>query len=59
MFYAAVGAVTGLTSDFKIDLVDISGYRDSLYDAIRIKGLEILIQGILHWLAGFVMKFPR
>ncbi len=40
-FYAAVGVVTGLTADFKIDLVDISGCKDSIRNAIETEGVEI------------------
>lgn len=40
-FYAAVGAVTGLTTDFKVDLVDAKACRDSLRKAIEIEGIEI------------------
>ena len=40
-FYAAVGAVTGLTSDFKVDLVDAKECRDSLRKAIEAEGIEI------------------
>ncbi|NLV17675.1 MAG: nucleotidyltransferase domain-containing protein [Syntrophomonadaceae bacterium] len=41
MFFAAVGAVTGLTTEFKIDLVDVSGCRSSLRNVIEIEGLEV------------------
>ncbi len=40
-FYAAVGAVTGLTDDFKIDLVDITGCKDLIRNAIETEGIEI------------------
>lgn len=40
-FYAAVGAVTSLTTDFKVDLVDAEEYRDSLRKAIEAEGIEI------------------
>lgn len=40
-FYAAVGAVTGLTTEFKIDLVDAEECRMSLRKAIENKGIEI------------------
>lgn len=40
-FYAAVGAVTGLTTDFKVDLVDAGECRDSLRKAIEAEGIEI------------------
>lgn len=39
-FYAAVGAVTGLTADFKVDLVDVAACRISLRKAIEDKGIE-------------------
>ncbi|WP_062284677.1 nucleotidyltransferase family protein [Neomoorella mulderi] len=34
-FYAAVGAVTGLSEKFRVDLVDPEAYRDSLRRAIE------------------------
>lgn len=40
-FYAAVGAITSLTTEFKIDLVDISGCRASLRNAVEIEGIEL------------------
>lgn len=40
-FYAAVGAITALTSDFKIDLVDISSCNISLNKAIEVEGIEL------------------
>lgn len=40
-FYAAVGAVTSLTTKFKIDLVDISACRASLRNAIETEGIEV------------------
>ncbi len=40
-FYAAVGAVTSLTTEFKIDLVDILGCRVSLRNAIEAEGIEL------------------
>lgn len=40
-FYAAVGAVTALTADFKIDLVDAMDCRKSLSKAVEIEGIEI------------------
>lgn len=40
-FFAAVGAVTGLSPDFKIDLVDPVDCRDSLRKAIEDEGIEI------------------
>ncbi len=40
-FFAAVGAVTGLTLDFKIDLVDATDCRESLKKSIEFEGIEI------------------
>ena len=40
-FYAAVGAITGLTSDFKVDLVDATDCRESLKTSIESEGIEI------------------
>jgi len=40
-FYAAVGAVTGLTTDFKVDLVDAGACRESLRKSIEVDGIEI------------------
>jgi predicted nucleotidyltransferase len=40
-FYAAVGAVTGLTTDFKVDLVDAEECRDSISKTIEAEGIEI------------------
>jgi len=40
-FYAAVGAVTGLTTDFKVDLVDAAACRESLRKAIETEGIEV------------------
>ena len=40
-FYAAVGAVTGLSAEFKIDLVDPEDCRDSLRRAIESEGVEL------------------
>jgi len=40
-FYAAVGVVTALTADFKIDLVDAVDCRESLSKALEIEGIEI------------------
>lgn len=40
-FYAAVGAVTGLSAEFKVDLVDPAECRDSLRKAIESEGIEI------------------
>lgn len=41
IFYAAVGAVTGLTVEFKIDLIDVSGCKDSVRNAVETEGVEI------------------
>ncbi|MCL5046447.1 MAG: nucleotidyltransferase domain-containing protein [Actinobacteria bacterium] len=40
-FYAAVAAVTGLSPDFKVDLVDALTCRDSLIKAIEDEGIEL------------------
>ncbi len=40
-FFAAVAAVTALSTEFKIDLVDPEMYRPSLLDAITQGGIEI------------------
>ncbi|NLL18023.1 MAG: nucleotidyltransferase domain-containing protein [Clostridia bacterium] len=40
-FFAAVGAVTSLSSEFKIDLVDAEDCRISLCKAIEEKGIEL------------------
>lgn len=40
-FYAAVGAVTSLSAEFKIDLVDVLGCHASIRKEIKIKGIEI------------------
>lgn len=40
-FYLAVAAVTGLSPDFRIDLVDPDDCRDSIRDAIQGNGMEI------------------
>jgi len=40
-FYAAVGAVTGLSAKFKVDLVDPADCRESLRRAIESEGIEI------------------
>jgi len=40
-FYAAVGAVTALSADFKIDLIDVNECRDSLRKAIEAEGIKI------------------
>lgn len=41
LFYAAVALVTGLSSKFKIDLVDIEDCKQSLKKAIGAEGIEI------------------
>jgi predicted nucleotidyltransferase len=40
-FYAAVGAITCLTSNFKIDLVDATDCRESLKKSIELEGVEM------------------
>ena len=40
-FYAAVAFVTGLSSSFKIDMVDIKGCRPALKKVIEGEGVEI------------------
>lgn len=40
-FYAAVGLVTGLSKEFKIDLVDAKSCSNSLRRAIKNEGIEI------------------
>lgn len=40
-FYAAVGAVTALSSRFKIDLVDPADCRESLKETIEREGVEL------------------
>ncbi|MEW8959692.1 MAG: nucleotidyltransferase domain-containing protein [Moorella sp. (in: firmicutes)] len=40
-FYAAVGAVTGLSEKFKVDLVDPEDCRESLRRAIESEGVEL------------------
>jgi len=40
-FYAAVATVTGLSSSFKIDLVDIETCRPSLCSVIESDGIEL------------------
>ncbi|WP_338826119.1 nucleotidyltransferase family protein [Neomoorella thermoacetica] len=40
-FYAAVGAVTGLSEKFKVDLVDPEDCRESLHRAIESEGVEL------------------
>lgn len=41
LFYSAVGAVTGLSPYFKIDLVDVGDCRPTLRTAIVHEGIEI------------------
>lgn len=41
VFYAAVGAVTDLDSDFKIDLIDARSCRDSLRRVVETDGIEL------------------
>jgi len=40
-FYAAVGAVTALSTEFKVDLVDSNAVSPSLLKAILEEGVEI------------------
>ena len=40
-FYAAVARVTGLSSSFKIDLVDLETCRPSLRSVIESEGIEL------------------
>lgn len=40
-FFEAVGAVTGLSSEFKLDLIDIETCSDSLREAIETDGKSI------------------
>lgn len=40
-FFLAVAAVTGLSSDFKIDLVEPTACRDAIKDTIQSNGIEI------------------
>lgn len=40
-FYAAVGSITGLSAEFKIDLVDANNCPDYLRRAIQNEGIEI------------------
>lgn len=40
-FYAAVAGVTGISRDFKVDLVDAAECKDSLRKAIESEGIEI------------------
>jgi hypothetical protein len=40
-FYAAVAAVTGLSPEFKIDLVDAETYKPSLREAIHRDGIPV------------------
>lgn len=41
LFYSAVGAVTGLSASFKVDLVDIADCRPILKTVIEQEGIEI------------------
>ncbi|HBG02463.1 MAG TPA: nucleotidyltransferase domain-containing protein [Firmicutes bacterium] len=40
-FYAAVGAVTGLPSDFQIDVIDATDCRERLTKSIESEGVEL------------------
>jgi predicted nucleotidyltransferase len=40
-FYAAVGSVTGLSTEFKVDLVDAESCAGSLRRAVECEGVEI------------------
>ena len=40
-FYAAVAEVTGLSEDFKVDLVDAEDCRDSLRKTVEDEGIEV------------------
>lgn len=40
-YYRAVAAVTGISSDFKVDLVDPEGCQESLRRVIEEEGIEI------------------
>jgi len=40
-FYAAVGVVTRINSDFKVDLIDAQACRDSLCKTIESEGIEV------------------
>ena len=40
-FYAAVGAVTGLSPEFKVDLVDPTVCRESLRRAVDSEGIDV------------------
>ena len=40
-FYAAVAAVTGLSAEFKVDLVDVEACKTSLRDAIYRDGITL------------------
>lgn len=40
-FYSAVAAVTGISSDFKIDLVEPANCRESIRNAILKQGVEL------------------
>lgn len=40
-FFAAVGAVTGLSPEFEVDLVDVETCRDSIRKVIEKEGVEV------------------
>ncbi|MCK8824314.1 nucleotidyltransferase family protein [Fuchsiella alkaliacetigena] len=40
-FYAAVGAVTGLVEEFKVDLIDIDDCKESLAETVENEGVEV------------------
>ena len=40
-FYAAVAAVTGLSADFRLDLVDLDGCRPVVREAVEREGVEL------------------
>lgn len=40
-FYAAVGAITSLSTEFKIDLIDALECRPSILHAIKTEGTEV------------------
>ncbi len=40
-FYAAVAAITGLSAEFKVDLVDAEACKASLHEAIDRKGIAL------------------
>ncbi|HBN85346.1 MAG TPA: nucleotidyltransferase domain-containing protein, partial [Clostridiales bacterium] len=41
IFYSAVGAVIGLSTEFKVDLVDIKDCGSSLRNTIEMEGIII------------------